>query len=352
MNRLRDLLSRSIEQLKKLIPRGIALFQENNMSIYSGYATLFIVTSVFPCIILIISIVNLLPGYSAEDVVGILFQILPDLEPVKELVLSLMEDLEDQSGGLLASVAAVTTLWSASKGVLAIQKGLDQLDSRPQDSESVDSLPTGSEPENTEPEGIEPANLEAKKAEPADTEADGIEPAKEKSDEIVTKGKGVVNRFIKRILKRLIFTLTLIILIPALLVFEMLGDSIAEIICNIVKKINPDVLDSTLENIDSFFHASSLVVIVFALLVILQIYAHLPLVQRTLRSQIPGAILTGACWFAFTELFSFFIPRFYHASNLYGSLASLFLVLLWLRYMVMILFAGGVLNRALEEQKQ
>ena len=111
MDRFKNLLS----QLKELLPQGIGMFQENKMSVYSGYATLFIVTAVFPCIILIISIVNLIPGYSAKDVADILFQILPDLGSIKDLVVSLMTDIKDESGGLLASAAAVTTLWSASK---------------------------------------------------------------------------------------------------------------------------------------------------------------------------------------------------------------------------------------------
>ena len=143
----------------------------------------------------------------------------------------------------------------------------------------------------------------------------------------------------------------LVILIPALLIFEMLGDSIAGVICSAVKKVNPDVLNSTLQTIDSFFHISSFVVILLALLVIMIIFAKLPAKGRTLRSQFPGALATGIGWFLFTELFAFFIPRFYHASNVYGSLASLFLVLLWLRFIVMILFGGGVLNRTLEERQ-
>ena len=52
--------------------RGFKMFQENKMSVYSGYATLFIVTAVFPCAMLIISVVNLLPGYSTKDVTDIL----------------------------------------------------------------------------------------------------------------------------------------------------------------------------------------------------------------------------------------------------------------------------------------
>ena len=305
MDRFKNLLS----QLKEIILRGFALFQDNKMSVYSGYATLFIVTAVFPCIILIISIVNLIPGYSAEDVAGVLFQILPDLGSVKELVVSLMMDIKDESGGLLASAAAVTTLWSASKGVMAIQKGLDEPDSEELDRE---------------------ANEE-----------------EEKMTGLLAKGIAIA----KPILKRLLFTLMLIILIPALLIFEMLGDSLAGAICSAVKKANPDVLNSTLQSIDSFFKISSFVVILLALLVIMIIFAKLPAKQRTLKSQFPGALATGICWFLFTELFAFFIPRFYHASNLYGSLASLFLLLLWLRFIVTILFGGCVLNRTLEERK-
>ena len=155
----------------------------------------------------------------------------------------------------------------------------------------------------------------------------------------------------KDILKRLLFTLMIIILIPALLAFEMLGDSIAGLICSSIEKLNIEGLNSLMPYVDSIFNVTALVVIAFALLVILEIFAHLPDKRRTLKSQLPGAILTGVCWLAFTELFSFFIPRFYHASSLYGSLASLFLLLLWLRFVVMILFGGGVLNRTLEERK-
>ena len=211
-------------------------------------------------------------------------------------------------GGLLFRSAAVTTLWSASTGVSAIQKGLNQLDQKEASGEAGQGEDAG----------------------------------------IKEKGKDII----KGILKQLLFTLMLVILVPALLVFEMLGDSIVGVIHSVLEKLMPEGLNNIMNTITSIFQISSLVVIVFALLVIVLIYAVLPMKHRTLKSQLPGALFTGVCWFAFTRLFSFFIPRFYHATRLYGSLASLFLVLLWLRFMVMILFAGGVLNRALEEEKQ
>ena len=172
-----DKLKSLISQLKILLPRGIKMFMENNMTVFSGYATLFILSAVFPCIMLIISIVNLLPGYSTNDVLTILFQLLPDLAPIKHLITSLITDLQNQSGGLLASAAAVTTLWAASKGVSAIQKGLNQLEQKENDEES--------------------------------------DVSKEKDAAIKKKGKNLI----KEILKRLIFTFMVVILIPALLVF-------------------------------------------------------------------------------------------------------------------------------------
>ena len=379
MDRVKALFS----WLKNLALRGFAIFQANKMSVYSGYATLFIVTAIFPCIILIISIVNLLPGYSTKDVADIFFQILPDLGPIREFVESMMTNLKSQSGGLLASAAAVTTLWSASKGVSAVQKGLNQLDEAPvmtpapdaaldNDSDVALGEALGEEPDAESGEDSDAAltaaldkglvadlgdDLGEEPGEAADEDpdedpsedADAEDKAAKKEKAAGLIGKGMV--LAKGILKRLLFTLMIIILIPALLVFEMLGDSIAGLICSSIEKLNIEGLNSLMPYVDSIFNVTALVVIAFALLVILEIFARLPDKRRTLKSQLPGAILTGVCWLAFTELFSFFIPRFYHASSLYGSLASLFLLLLWLRFVVMILFGGGVLNRTLEEQK-
>ena len=257
------------------------MFQENRITVYSGYSTLFIFTAMIPFLILIISVVNLIPGYSAEDVTDILLQILPDLEAVRDFVVTLVSELKDQSGGLLASVAAVTTLWAASKGVMAIQKGLNELD-------------------RTE---------------------DDRDPDEGERREMI--GKGVA--YVKRVLERLIFTLMLIIMIPAMMMLEM-TDSVIGV-------------------------TGSYLIIVLAFFAVLQFFAKLPEVSRTLRSQIPGALLTVLCWFVFTELFSFFISKSYRYSSLYGSLAAVFLLILWIRYMVMILFAGGVLNRVLESEE-
>lgn len=278
-----------MQKYKELAVKTLKIFAENKMSIYAGNATLFIITAAFPFIMLIISIVNLLPGYSPKDVTDLFFMILPDLDSLRELFESMVTNLKNQSGGLLASVAALTTLWSASAGINAIQAGLNTL-------YCSDS------------------------------------------------GKGVLN-----IIKRLLFTLILVVLIPALLIIRMLGESIIGIITEVINRIGIDIIDLDLSSI---LNTSSIIVILAVFAAILVIYAYLPAEHHTLKSQIPGTVFSGVIWLVFTELFAFFIPRFYHASSLYGSLASLFLALLWIRVIIMILFLGGALNKALEDNEK
>ena len=278
------------EKAKALVLRTVRLFLDNNMFVYSGNATLFIITAAFPFIMLIIAIINLVPWYSPADVSDVLLQLLPDLGQVRELLESMMSNLRNQSGGLLASAAALTTLWSASGGVNAIRVGLNQFD---------------------------------------DAE----------------KEKGVHN-----ILKRLVFTLMMVILIPALLVFNMLGSSVLNVVNSILERIGIEGLAELEETLASVFHVSNLIVAGVGLLAVLMLYAYLPITRHSLKSRLPGAVFTGVIWFLFTKIFSFAIPRFYRASSLYGSLASLFLVLLWVRVIMMILFAGGALNKALEAE--
>ena len=280
-----------MDKVKKVVLRTLQIFLDTKMLVYAGNATLFIITAIFPMLMLVISIVNLLPGYSPESVAEIFFHLLPNLESLRELVESMVTNLRDQTGGVLASIAAVTTLWAASGGVNAIRVGLIQLD--------------------------------------------GGEPGK---------------RLHNMLLKRIIFTLMLVILIPAFLVFNMLGSSVQHVMDNIVAKLGAEKLLQWRDSIASVFQIGTLLVPIAALLVVLLIYMFLPAKRHTLKSRIPGTIFTGVASFLFTQLFSFFIPRFYHSSSLYGSLASLFLALLWVRVIMMILFAGGALNTALEEE--
>ena len=276
-----------MKRIAAVCKQTVKRYGENDMKVYAGYATLFLITAIFPFLMLVISIINMLPGYSPSDLTDFLFRFLPDMASVKGLVLTMISNLKSQSSGLLASVSALTTLWSASAGVSALQKGLKKL--------AVDT-------------------------------------------HTKVPDKAVA----------LLFTLLFIILIPAVILSQVLGDSIvaaAEAVTGFLG------IEGIADAVASVIRVSGVVTVVAAAVVILLTYAWLPGGRRRLKKQLPGTVFTVVVWLAFTKLFSIFIPMFYRSSGVYGSLASLFLMLMWLRFIVTILFFGAALNSVLEAEK-
>ena len=269
-----------------VLRKTISAYLAADMPVYAGFATLKITTAVFPLFMLIIALLNWLPGYSPRDFTNFLFSMIPDVPEVKALFTNVMSNLRSQSSGLLASVAALTSLWSSSAGVSSIQKGLGKL----------------------------------------------------------SPGGGSA---LKLKLVSVLFTLVLVVLIPALLLFNVLGDSLISLVRSATELFG---LAAVTDQLVSLIRVTGVITAALSLLILLLIYTFLPGGRHSLRDQLPGAALTAVGWALFTWLFSTFMPIFWK-SSIYGSLASLFLTLLWLEASINILFLGGALNAVLSERR-
>lgn len=99
--------------------------RDDFIAAFSAQAAFFIIISFFPFIMLLLSIVpyfQILESNSLE----FFTQIFPTA--VDSMVVSIINDIYDQAtSGTLISVTAITTLWSAGKGFLAIMKGLNSV---------------------------------------------------------------------------------------------------------------------------------------------------------------------------------------------------------------------------------
>lgn len=262
------------------------LYTDQEMPIYAGYATLFIMMAAVPMLMLVIAVINVMPWFSPEGFTETLFQFLPDLPEVKAMILGVVSNLNRQSSGLLVSITAITTLWSASAGMTAIQKGLQK-------------ITAGS---------------------------------------VVTKADKP---------KALGYTFLFIFVILALLVFGVLGETIQKALKEFAKDYGFDMITRW---ITSVMTVSELLTLVGVVLVIALMYRYLPGGTRTMKDQIPGAIFSTVLWLVFSAIFAFFISRFWGASAIYGSLAAIFLIALWLRFIITILFLGAAFNQVLDEQ--
>ena len=163
------------------------------------------------------------------------------------------------------------------------------------------------------------------------------------------KLSGSEGSFVKKRGAALLYTLLFILLIPALLIFQVLRGSLRTLIVSLGRTLDlPEVARVLLK----IMQYSGLITLAAMVLVILLTYTFLQGERKKLRFQLPGAVFTTVLWLVFSGVFEIFITRFWSASSLYGSLASVFLAAMWMKTITTILFYGEALNVALQKQRE
>lgn len=76
-------------------------------------------------------------------------------------------------------------------------------------------------------------------------------------------------------------------------------------------------------------------------------YAYLPAGRRSLSAQLPGAVCATLACGALSFGFRVYVDNFSNFTMLYGSIATIALLLFWMYLVSYILIAGGILNRLL-----
>lgn len=98
--------------------------------------------------------------------------------------------------------------------------------------------------------------------------------------------------------------------------------------------------------------ASSYLVFVALFFVFLVLFKVLPNRKVSFKSQIPGAFLTAIAWSAFSYLFSLYFDLFPSFTNMYGSLAAIIAIMLWLDISMILVLYGAEVNEYFETEFQ
>ena len=97
--------------------------KRQNISAYAASIAFFFFLSIVPMLIMICTIIPYTP-LTEENLVEAVTDLTPD--QVDGLAESLISDIYDNSAGVL-SIALIATIWSASKGVMALMRGLNAI---------------------------------------------------------------------------------------------------------------------------------------------------------------------------------------------------------------------------------
>lgn len=149
------------------------------------------------------------------------------------------------------------------------------------------------------------------------------------------------NWLITRI-RSVFYTLMLLVALLSSLTLLVFGNSLQ----NMLSKYVPFVA----ELMGTIMGARTLLAFVVLMLVFLFLYKVLPNRKATFKSQLPGAVLTAMAWMIFSYGFSLYFTYFPSFSNMYGSLTSIILVMLWLYICMTIVLYGAEINAYYEKQ--
>ncbi|MCI9338277.1 MAG: YihY/virulence factor BrkB family protein [Lachnospiraceae bacterium] len=112
-----------IRQLITVLMDFSEKMKKQNISTFAASTAFFFFLSIVPMLIMVCTIIPYTP-LTEENLVEAVTDLTPD--QVDGLAESLISDIYDNSAGVL-SIALIATIWSASKGVMALMRGLNAI---------------------------------------------------------------------------------------------------------------------------------------------------------------------------------------------------------------------------------
>lgn len=139
-----------------------------------------------------------------------------------------------------------------------------------------------------------------------------------------------------------LYTLVFILAVIGSLILLVFGNSIQKFLTRYIP-----ALARVTAYIIGMRTAVSLVVLA---LIFLMVYKFLPNRKTSFRSQVPGAVISAVAWSLFSLGFSVYLDYYDGFSNMYGSLTTIILILLWLYFCMYIVLIGAEINAYFEER--
>lgn len=252
-------------------------FAEDEMTVYAAQVSFFIILSIVPFIMLLLTAVQMIPTVSNAKFMEVIVGLVP--VDYKSLAFRVVSDLSLRSPATMLSLTAITALWSAGRGMFSVARGLNRVHGHGE------------------------------------------------------KRWYVINRLICSG-----YTVVFMLVSIVSLGFLVFGDRMQTFL---VKRF--PFLTGTVMHIINF---RVLWILMIQLMFFLGIYTFVPDKKLKLREQIPGALFSTVGWMSFSFAFSLYFNHIggKNYSYMYGSLAAIVLLLLWLYFCICILFFGAEIN--------
>lgn len=273
---------REIIFFKELIFR----FKDDHVTAIGAQLSYYLILSIFPFLIFFLNILSFTP-LVREDVLQSIIAVLP-LETQRIVTNLVMETIINSSETLL-SFGAITGIWAASKGIMALIRAINK---------AYDVEETRS--------------------------------------------------YIELRLLAIIFTLALLILLTIVLLTIVFGELIG---LRIVRFLGLTLNFMIFWEYFRVIISIASMILIFALL--FRFSPSLRNGNTIhFKDTLPGAIFSSVGWIITSTMFSYYVNNFANYTKTYGSLGGMMVLLIWLYISSIIVVMGGEINATIESMKK
>ena len=145
---------------------------------------------------------------------------------------------------------------------------------------------------------------------------------------------------VSELLYGIVFTSAFVITIVAVLVFFVFGDTLSDFL-----SANYPVAGSVFEGFVSFSPVLTLASLTAFFTLALGSFTPPAAGLSKLREHLPGAAVAASGWTLYSYIFSVFVSDFSDMPHIYGSLAAIMVLMLWLYMIMYILLLGAEINK-------
>lgn len=257
-------------------------FVKDEITVYAAQASFFIVLSAFPFIMILLSVIQMVPTISQSDLMMVVSKFFPPA--IYPLIETVILDLYTTAPAAILSVTTVATLWSASRGMLGIERGLNRIIGCGRRRNYVLSR-------------------------------------------LISSGYTIV-------------FMAVCVMSLGLLVF---GSFLQKLLIRYIPFMS--------RSAPYLISLRTLIALAILITFFVGLYTFLPYERQKIRYQLPGAVFSTVCWLLFSFGFSIYFTNFSRFSYMYGSLAAVVMLMLWIYFCICILFLGAEINQHLLKKR-
>lgn len=102
-------------------------FNKDEMTVYAAQASFFIIIAAFPFIMLLMALIQFIPSITKSTLLRLLTAIVPSTLEMDSVIVNIIDHIYTNSPVTVLSITAVAAIWSASRGMLSIERGLNRV---------------------------------------------------------------------------------------------------------------------------------------------------------------------------------------------------------------------------------